>query len=175
MTPFELLLLVIGAATGLVIILQNVVYSQPTRREHEDHLRERLIGKGDREGPIMVKISDLRVTHLNWWEKLQWSLRQGLNTSTEVYVTSNAEIEDDLWDEISRVMEVEIDVEHLKTERIPNGQVRSALRIDSSDEKDIMMAVTLIPKILDKMDVSMEPEVAGGGMDFEGMVERLQD
>ncbi|AXR81804.1 hypothetical protein AArcMg_1796 [Natrarchaeobaculum sulfurireducens] len=92
-----------------------------------------------------------------------------------MYVTSNAEIEDDLWDEISRVMEVEIDVEHLKTERIPNGQVRSALRIDSSDEKDIMMAVTLIPKILDKMDVSMEPEVAGGGMDFEGMVERLQD
>jgi hypothetical protein len=156
MTPFEWVLLA-GALGTFVIIYQNLLSFQDTRIELENRLRERLIGKGDMEGGFSAKVDDIRVNYLSKWGKLKWYLNLGIDSSTEVRIETNVVIEDEVWEAITDIMTDTVEGEHLNTEsQAHKGTGRSAIRIDSTGEKDIMQFVCSIPAAINELDLDLK-------------------
>lgn len=159
MTPFQYLLAA-GAFGTFVVIYQNILTFQPTQVDLEDRLRDRLVGKGDVDGRISAKVDTIRVTPLSRRGKLKWYFKQGIDSSVEVWVETNVLIEDEVWDGIEEVVADTAEVEHLETEVNEQKQTaRSAIRIDTTDESEIMQVVCAIPYIINELDWDVEPRL----------------
>jgi hypothetical protein len=166
MTPYQWILLA-GALGTFVIIYQNWLSFRDTQVEIEDRLRERLTGRGNGEGRVVVSVDEIRVRPLSRGQKLKWYLGWGINSEVEVKLETNAVISDEMWNALEEVLgQDDIDLvsfEHLQTNKSPQNQTGlSTLRINSVDESEIMEVVCGIPVAINSLDpeISFESEVS---------------
>lgn len=162
MTPFQWVLLA-GAVGTFVIIWQNWLSFQDTRVELENRLRDRLGGRGGKEGKIGISVDEIRIHKLSRWAKLKWYLGFGIDSSVEVKVQTNVHLTELVWEGVEEMFEtVEVDLpemEYLGADQSAEGSTSlSAIRINSTDESEIMQIVCAIPVVVDKMDLTFEIE-----------------
>ncbi|ELZ96462.1 hypothetical protein C440_04923 [Haloferax mucosum ATCC BAA-1512] len=160
MTPYELVLFA-GAMGTFVIIWQNWLSFRDTRVELENRLRERMKGRGNTVGRVAATVDEIRIYELSRVAKLKWYLGRGINSSVEVKVEMNASLDEEVWDAIEELFDPAKtafpEVEYLGTMEVSGAQtVHSVLRIDSTDESEIMSVVSAIPMALDEMDLQFE-------------------
>lgn len=171
--PYQLVLLA-GACGTFVIIWQNWLSFRDTRIDLENRLRERLKGRGDTEGKIGVSVDEIRIHKLSRVSKLKWYLGRGIDSSVEVKIESNLNFDESVWNKVEKMFdqtqtETELpDVEFLYTHQSPDSQTSlSVLRIDSTDESEIMQVVCGVPRIVDMMDLKFEPDMDQSPVPFD--------
>jgi len=171
MTPFQWILLA-GALGTFVIIWQNWLSFQDTRVDLENRLRERLKGRGSREGKLAASVDEIRIYRLSRWEKLKWYLGRGIDSGVEVKVETNLNLDESVWNRVEKMFD-EVDagfpeVEYLGTNQSPSGNTSlSVLRVDSTDESEIMEVVCAVPVIVSGMELSFDVDADQSPMPFD--------
>lgn len=171
MTPYQWILLA-GAVGTFVIIWQNWLSFQDTRVDLENRLRERMKGRGNREGKVAASVDEVRVYELSRLAKLKWYLGRGIDSGVEVKVETNLNLDDSVWNKVEEMFDrsdIEFaEVEHLGTNPSPQGKTSlSVLRVDSTDESEIMEVVCAVPFIVNLMDLTLEPDANQSPMPFD--------